>query len=81
MGNEIVIAKGDTCACPVEMLRKYVDIAGIDKESDNFLFKPIFKSKSTVSLIHKSRAVAWGFRLGGKNFGDYTKFSPGGHFP
>ena len=44
-GDEILIARGSTIACPLNMLNRYLDLAKIDLKSEDFLFKPIYRSK------------------------------------
>lgn len=58
-GNEIVIASGSTSACPVKMLFRYYEIGKIDKDSQHFLFKPIFKSKGGIGLIYKNKKLSY----------------------
>ena len=58
-GNEILISKGHTCACPYVWYLKYVEIANIDIHSDHFVFKPIFKSKGSSKLIYKNKSLSY----------------------
>ncbi|XP_033729388.1 integrase/recombinase xerD homolog [Pecten maximus] len=58
-GSEVVISKGQTSACPHAMILKYIEIAGIDLQSDIFLFKPIFRSCSTCKLIQKNKRLSY----------------------
>ena len=44
--NDILLAKLDSVACPFTILQLYINIAQIDLNSSDFLFKAIFKSKS-----------------------------------
>lgn len=45
-GHEVLI--GETIACPVTMLKKYLDIAHIDLSSDHFCLK-LFSDQKTNS--------------------------------
>ena len=58
-GSEVVISKGTSVACPHSMLLKYIDLAGISLSSDEFLFKPIFRSKSVCKLIYKNKPLSY----------------------
>ena len=58
-GNEVVISKGTSVACPHSMLLKYIELAGISLSSDEFLFKPIFRSKSVCKLIYKNKPLSY----------------------
>ena len=59
LGNELVISKGHTAACPFNMLKKYFSLADIDNASDHILFKPVFRSKSTCKLIYKNKPLSY----------------------
>ena len=50
-GNEVLIAKGETIACPFSMFIKYVELSGMNLDSDFYIFRPIFRSKGTCKLI------------------------------
>ena len=58
-GSEVLIAKGQSCACPYEMYLKYVSKANIDIRSDDFLFKPIFYTKKGSKLIYKNKKISY----------------------
>ena len=58
-GNEVLISKGNTSACPYSMFLRYVRLAGLDLDSDFFLFRPIFRSKNTCKLIYKNKKLSY----------------------
>ena len=58
-GNEILIAKGQTSACPMEMMLRYITLACLDLKSSDFLFKPIFRSKGIPKLIYKNKKLSY----------------------
>jgi integrase len=58
-GREVVIANGKTCACPVSLLRRYISIADLSVKSEDFLFKPAFRSKKVASLILKNKKLSY----------------------
>ena len=58
-GAEILISKGDSIACPFEMLKRYIELASIDMLSDQFLFKPMFRSRDKCSLIYKNKSLSY----------------------
>ena len=43
-GSEIVIAKGQSCACPYAILQRYLAAANLSVMSDDYLFRPAFRS-------------------------------------
>lgn len=58
-GNEVLISKGNTAACPYNMFLKYVEIADINLLSDQYLFKAVFKSKNVCKLIYKNKKLSY----------------------
>lgn len=58
-GNKVFISKGRSSACAYSMLKRYIDLSGISLKSDEFLFKPIFKTKGQYKLIHKNKAISY----------------------
>ena len=58
-GNEVLIAKGESNACPYQMLQKYVVLADIDLTSTQFLFKPVYRSGSICKLITKNKPLSY----------------------
>lgn len=58
-GCDILISKGQTSACPVAMLKRYMFLAKLDVSSDSFLFKAVSKSKSGSKLIFKDRKLSY----------------------
>ena len=60
LGNEILIVKGVTSACPYSMLKKYMNLSGIDQfSSDTFLFRPCFKSGEVGKFINKNKKLSY----------------------
>lgn len=49
-GSEVLVAKGSTSACPVNMYKKYLELLGPIDDSHFFLFRPIFRSKDVCKL-------------------------------
>ena len=58
-GDEILIAKGSTIACPMNMLNRYIVLADINLKSDHFLFKAVYRSNKTCALIHKNKKLSY----------------------
>ncbi|XP_068241428.1 integrase/recombinase xerD homolog [Palaemon carinicauda] len=58
-GNEVLIAKGVTSACPYSMFLRYTEGAKIDLSSDSFIFKPSFRSKGISKLIRKNKKLSY----------------------
>jgi hypothetical protein len=44
-GNEVLTAKGETIACPFSMFIRYVELSGMNLDSNLYIFRPIFRSK------------------------------------
>ena len=58
-GNDILISRGNTSACPVNMYKRYVNMSGLDITSNEFLFKPIFRTKGVAKLIYKNKPLSY----------------------
>ncbi|XP_045209806.1 uncharacterized protein LOC123561472 [Mercenaria mercenaria] len=58
-GSEIVIAKSCSSACPYSMLQRYMSAAHLSINSDEYLFKPAFRSKHVASLIGKNKKLSY----------------------
>lgn len=58
-GNEILVSKGSSTACPVNMYKRYLSLSGFNSDSDHFIFKPIFKSKGVAKLIYKNKKLSY----------------------
>lgn len=58
-GNDIIISRGESAACPVAMLQRYFSVAEISHASDHFLFKPVFRSGSTCKLLYKNKPLKY----------------------
>ena len=58
-GNEILIAKGSTVACPVSMYKRYISLSKIDVKSDFFIFRPINRSHGVAKLIFKNKKISY----------------------
>lgn len=54
-----MIAEGESIACPFKMLKRYIDLIGIDLSSDQFLFKPMFNSGGKCKLIYKNKPLSY----------------------
>ena len=58
-GNTVVVAKGQTSACAYSMLSRYISMANINILSNDFLFKPLVKSKGKCKLITKEKGLSY----------------------
>lgn len=59
-GETVCISEGKTIACPVKRLKNYFDAAGIVQDSDNFIFRPLVKTKKGFKLINKNKSISYG---------------------
>ena len=79
-GNEVVISELSSPACPVKLLRKYLDKFQIPPDSRDLIFKPISRGKSSCKLVSPDKPISYssirdGFRRDLKNIGvDPSKF-------
>ena len=58
-GNEVLISKGNTVACPFSMFNRYLTISEIALDSKIFLSRPIFRSKNVCKLIYKNKTLSY----------------------
>lgn len=58
-GNEIVISKGESLACPYVMLKRYLDVTKLNTSDDNFLFRPCYRSKEKCGIIGKNKPLSY----------------------
>lgn len=58
-GSVVCIAEGNTVACPVKMMEKYFDMAGLDNSKDVYIFRPLYKSKAAAKLISKNKHISY----------------------
>ena len=54
-----MIAKGEPIACPFSMFIRYVELSGMNLDSDFYIFRPIFRSKGTCKLIYKNKKLSY----------------------
>ena len=58
-GNEILISKGHTVACPVNMYKRYLFLSKLDVNSDEYVLRPIFRSSGIAKLIYKNKKLSY----------------------
>lgn len=58
-GKDVVVCKGTTVACPLDMMLKYIELANIDLKSDDFLFKQVCRSGDVCKLIFKKKPISY----------------------
>lgn len=58
-GNEVVVAKGSSVACPYLMLKRYLDLTGQSVQDTGFLFRPCFRSRGISQLIYKDKQLSY----------------------
>ena len=79
-GNEVVISELSSPACPVSLLKRYLDKFRIPPNSQDLIFKPISKGKGFCKLVSPDKPISYscirdGFRRDLKNIGvDPSKF-------
>ena len=79
-GNEVVISELSSPACPVSLLKRYLDNFRIPPNSRDLIFKPISRGKDFCKLVTPDKPISYscirdGFRRDLKNIGvDPSKF-------
>ena len=58
-GDEIVVSKDQSLACPYTMLMKYVGLANVNIFSDMYLFRPLYRSKNKCGLIKVNKPISY----------------------
>jgi integrase len=58
-GKEVLISKGSSVACPYSLLKRYMLISGLENHTEEFLFKPAYRSKGKASLIKKNKKLSY----------------------
>ena len=60
LGDSVVIAKGQSAACPFLLLKKYFSLAGIHYSTDSvYIFRPMFRSGNKNALIYKNKPLSY----------------------
>lgn len=58
-GDEVLISRGSSVACPVQMFLRYVKLAGFTEGSNMYLFRPVFRSGKICKLIYKDKQLSY----------------------
>lgn len=58
-GNEILLSKIDSVACPYTMLQKYVKTCKLDMVSPVYLFKAVFKTRHNAGLRKQNKKLSY----------------------
>lgn len=58
-GTDVCIASTGKITCPVAMLNKYLNLAGLNVVSDMFIFRPMYFSKGVRSLIKSNKKLSY----------------------
>jgi integrase len=58
-GNEVLISRGETSACPLRMLQRYISSAHLQLGGDIFLFRPACRSGEKCFLLHKDKKLSY----------------------
>ena len=57
--NELLISRGNTVACPLSMYKRYLFLTKLDINSDEFIFRPMFRSSGIAKLIYKNKKLSY----------------------
>ena len=58
-GNDLVIAKGQSVACPYAMLKRYLEVTAHNTTMNMHLFRPCFRSRNVCRLIYKDKPLSY----------------------
>ena len=58
-GNTVLISQGETSACPMKILKSYMECGGISVGSDQFLFRPVYSNKGKKGLCTKNKPISY----------------------
>ena len=58
-GNDVLISKGNTLACPVSIFRHYASLSKSVLSSDFYIFRPIYRHNGIAKLICKNRKISY----------------------
>ena len=58
-GDEILVSKGQSIACPYNILMKYVGLANVNIFSDMYLFRPLYRSKNKCGLMKVNTPISY----------------------
>jgi len=56
-GNKVLVASGRTAACPVKLMKNYLERIGTEQEW--YIFRPAYKGKLTTQLIKKNKKLSY----------------------
>ena len=58
-GKDICISKGSTLACPFKMLKKYIECSEQSLTSDDYLFRPVCRSKGKCQIYKRNKPLSY----------------------
>ena len=58
-GDEVVIARSGSSACPVSILQQYLSRLNIDPYSDELIFRQLVKTKSSYKMVSKDKPISY----------------------
>ena len=58
-GDEVLIAKGEGRACPVKILKEYLNRFNIDPLSPQFIFRRLIKTKKSYKLASNNKLIGY----------------------
>jgi integrase len=58
-GNTVLIGQGETSACPIKLLKSYMECGGISVGSNEYLFRPVYSNKGKKGLCKKNKPISY----------------------
>ena len=59
LGNQVVCSKLNSVSCPYQALIKYINQNNVNLKSEEYLFKPMYRSGKVCSLISKNKKLSY----------------------
>lgn len=58
-GDEVAIAQSEGNVCPVFLLKEYLKKLDISPDSNEFIFRPLVKTKSSYKLVKVDKHISY----------------------
>lgn len=58
-GNVVCIARGQSVACPVACMERYIEMAAVDMRSEKYIFRPLFNRRGKAGLIKTNKKISY----------------------
>ena len=59
LGNDLVIAKDQSVACPYSILKRYLEVTAEDTTMNMHVLQPCFRSRNVCRLMYKNKPLSY----------------------